>query len=114
VSRQVQNRTSQLFFKVSGAMSSALRLPASKGATVDVSVLNGGRIALPAAFLIHKPVPGHDLFDAPCYSFLVENKKLGKRVLYDLGIMKAWKQKLPHASMCSATNTFITNFEFSS
>jgi hypothetical protein len=95
-------------------MHSALSLPASRGARVDVSVLNGGRIALPAAFVIHKSVPGHDVFDAPCYSFLVENKKLGKMVLYDLGIMKDWKQKLPPARMCSASITFITNCEFSS
>ena len=29
------------------------------------------------------------------YSFLVENEVAGKKVLFDLGFMKAWKEKLP-------------------
>ncbi|CEJ62859.1 Putative Metallo-beta-lactamase superfamily protein [Penicillium brasilianum] len=31
----------------------------------------------------------------PCYSFLIENKKLNKKVLFDLGLRKDWKEKLP-------------------
>ena len=33
--------------------------------------------------------------DVPMYSFLVENEAAGKKVLYDLGFMKAWKEKFP-------------------
>ena len=33
--------------------------------------------------------------DVPMYSFLVENEVAGKKVLYDLGFMKAWKEKFP-------------------
>jgi hypothetical protein len=45
------------------------------------------------------------MLDIPCYSFLVENKKLGKKVLYDLGIMKAWKEKLPPSRESSLYKT---------
>jgi len=78
-----------------------LTLPAFKGSTVEVSILHGGRITLSAAHVIHNPIPGHDVYDIPCYSFLIENKKLDKRVLYDLGIMKDWKQKQPPKSVYS-------------
>jgi len=36
--------------------------------------------------------------EIPAYSFLVENETAGKKVLYDLGFMKAWKEKLPPLS----------------
>lgn len=76
-------------------MSSNLTLPAFRGSTVEVSILNGANFALRADYVLQGTVPGHDMLDIPCYSFLVENKMLGKKVLYDLGIMKAWKEKLP-------------------
>ena len=79
-------------------MSSNLTLPVSKGSTVEVSILNGGTLSVRADFVIRNPVPGHDLLAAPCFSFLIENKKLGKKVLYDLGLVKAWEQKLPPLS----------------
>jgi hypothetical protein len=76
----------------------SLTLPTSKGSTVRVSLIHAGRTTVPTAFLVQKQIPGHDLIDIPCYSFLIENKQLGKKVLYDLGIMKAWKEKQPPAS----------------
>jgi hypothetical protein len=78
--------------------SPALTLPASKGSIVHVSLLQAGRTTIPTAYLMPRPIPGHDLFDFPCYSFLIENEKLQKKVLYDLGLMKAWKEKLPPVS----------------
>jgi len=78
--------------------SASLSLPAFNGSTVRVSILHGGRIAVSTAYVVQKQIPGHDLIDTPCYSFLIENEKLGKKVLYDLGIMKAWKEKQPPAS----------------
>lgn len=86
-------------------MSSRLILPASKGSTVEVSILNGGNLAISAEHVVFNPVPGHDLLSTPTYSFLIENKKLGKKVLYDLGLMKAWKQKEPPVSKCSVSKT---------
>ncbi|KAL4932778.1 uncharacterized protein BDV17DRAFT_253733 [Aspergillus undulatus] len=70
--------------------------PKHAGSTVDVSVIPGGKITLSRSFLIKEPVPGHEMINgAPCYSFLVENKAKGKKLLFDLGLPKAWKEKLP-------------------
>jgi hypothetical protein len=33
------------------------------------------------------------LATAPIYSFLVENKRERKKVLFDLGILKSWEEK---------------------
>ena len=53
---------------------------------------------VPSAIVVQYPRPGHDTFDIPTYSFLVENEKLGKKVLFELGIMKAWKEKQPECT----------------
>ena len=45
--------------------------------------------------LVQPPIAGHESMDVPMYSFLVENEVAGKKVLYDLGFMKAWKEKFP-------------------
>ncbi|KAL4792057.1 metallo-beta-lactamase superfamily protein [Aspergillus venezuelensis] len=74
----------------------SVTVPESAGSTVDVPVVPGGQITLSTTFLIKDPASGHDIISkAPCYSFLVENKAKGKRFLFDLGLPKAWKEKLP-------------------
>jgi len=37
--------------------------------------------------------------EMPIYTFLVENESVGKKLLFDLGMMKAWKEKLPPSFM---------------
>jgi len=76
----------------------SLTLPPFQGATVHVSLLHGGHTTVPTAYVFQDQIPGHDSLDIPCFSFLIENKILGKKILYDLGIMKAWKEKQPPAS----------------
>ncbi|KAI7977869.1 hypothetical protein EIK77_009409 [Talaromyces pinophilus] len=49
-------------------------------------------------------IPGHDILDIPCYSFLIEHKKSGKKILYDLGLMKEWKEKQPPATTFEIQN----------
>jgi hypothetical protein len=85
---------------IKNIMSSNLTLPPFKGRTVQVSILNGGTCSLRAEFIVHNPLPGHDVFTCPCYSFLIENKELGKRVLYDLGIIKEQKKLPPSSKYC--------------
>ncbi|KAH8698401.1 hypothetical protein BGW36DRAFT_460325 [Talaromyces proteolyticus] len=72
-------------------------LPLSKEQSVEVSIIHGGRTTVPTKYVVQTPIPGHDLLDIPCYSFLIENKSQNKRILYDLGLMKAWKEKQPPA-----------------
>lgn len=82
-------------------MSSNLTLPAFKGSTVAVSILNSGTFSIRADFLVHNPLPGHDAITCPCYSFLIENKKLGKKVLYDLGLIKDTTKLPPSSKHCA-------------
>ncbi|KAF8257830.1 beta-lactamase-like protein [Lactarius quietus] len=77
---------------------SPLSLPTFKGSTVRVSVMDAGHLIAPPTILVQSPRPGHDTLDIPTYSFLVENEKAGKKVLFELGIMKAWEEKLPASS----------------
>ncbi|KAH9069327.1 beta-lactamase-like protein [Lactarius deliciosus] len=76
-------------------VTSPLPLPAFKGSTVRVFVMDAGHLVAPSAIFVQSPRPGHDTVDVPTYSFLVENERVGKKVLFELGIMKAWKEKLP-------------------
>ncbi|KAH8992211.1 hypothetical protein EDB92DRAFT_592608 [Lactarius akahatsu] len=77
-------------------VTSPLPLPAFKGSTVRVSVMDTGHLVAPSAIFVQSPRPGHGMVDVPTYSLLVENERVGKKVLFELGIMKAWKEKLPH------------------
>ena len=45
--------------------------------------------------------------DIPASSFLIESEAAGKKVLYDLGFMKAWKEKLPPLSEFSTRHFII-------
>lgn len=76
----------------------ALSFPPSRGHIVNVSLIHGGRLTLPTAYVFEPPIAGYDVFDFPCYSFLIESENTGQKVLYDLGTMKEWKTKLPPAS----------------
>jgi len=82
-------------FEMSATSSPSIQLPAYKGSTVRVSILFAGSAVLPTAMLVQPPIAGHDTMDTSLYSFLVENEVAGKKMLFDLGFMKAWKEKLP-------------------
>ena len=47
-----------------------------------------GDITMPASLHFQTPMPGQDILDLPIYSFLLENEKAQKKVLFDLGLMK--------------------------
>lgn len=88
-----------------GSTNSSVQLPAYKGFTVRVSILLAGRAVVPTTMMIQSPIAGHDVMDMPASSFLIENEAAGKKVLYDLGFMKAWKEKLPPLSEFSTRHT---------
>ncbi|KAL2821970.1 metallo-beta-lactamase superfamily protein [Aspergillus granulosus] len=77
-------------------MAASPDLPVPTGSTVDVSVILAGLVTYPASMVIKEPLPGNEILPGtPCYSFLIENKAKGKKILFDLGLVKAWKKKLP-------------------
>ena len=55
--------------------------------------MNAGHFIVRSEIILLNPVQGHGVLNIPCFSFLIESKNLGKKVLYDLGLMKAWKEK---------------------
>jgi hypothetical protein len=82
-------------------MESSPVIPKSKGSTVDVSVILAGLVTYPASMAIKEPLPGNEMLsETPCYSFLIEHKGNGKKLLFDLGLDKAWMEKLPPVGEC--------------
>ncbi|KAI0265701.1 metallo-beta-lactamase superfamily protein [Gloeopeniophorella convolvens] len=73
--------------------SPSLVLPAVQGTTIRVSILNAGRIVIPKKIVVQPPMPGHDILDVPAYSFLIENDRVGQKLLFDLGVMKTLYDK---------------------
>jgi len=75
-------------------MSPTLNLPPYNGSVVNVSIIHGGCLQGSTTFFTQTPVVGHDAWvDIPSHSFLVENDRTGKKVLFDLGLIKAWREK---------------------
>ncbi|OQV06045.1 hypothetical protein CLAIMM_10683 [Cladophialophora immunda] len=68
--------------------SPTLNIPHSLS-TVSVSVIETtSRIIAKTNLVVQPHILGHDEFNCPCYSFLVEHKGTGKKILFDLGIRK--------------------------
>lgn len=40
-------------------------------------------------------IKGHTRLASPIYSFLIENERLGRKVLFDLGVQKNWEEQAP-------------------
>ncbi|EED20087.1 conserved hypothetical protein [Talaromyces stipitatus ATCC 10500] len=59
-------------------------VPPYTGSTVDVSVILADGTGVPCAWMFKNAIPGHNILDVPCFSFLIENKRSGKKILYDL------------------------------
>lgn len=88
----------------------SLGLPAFKGSTVRTSILNAGALVMPSSALVQPQISGHEIIEAPIYSFLVENERMGKKVLFDLGMMKSWKEKLPQCTSRHCPSSLIAPF----
>lgn len=66
----------------------ALNIPDSSS-TVSVSVIETtSRIIAKTSVVVVPHIEGHDEFNCPCYSFLIQHGATGKQVLFDLGIRK--------------------------
>jgi hypothetical protein len=70
--------------------SKALSLPVSDS-TVDVHFINTTTdICCPTDFLLGPAIQGHENLNLPTFGFLLENKRLNKALLFDLGCRKDW------------------------
>lgn len=65
---------------------------------VTVKVINGGYTKGPFIdVLLYPHIKGHDTYEGPSYSFLIEHVAEGqsRRLLFDLGIRKDWQELSP-------------------
>ncbi|KAF8593885.1 putative N-acyl homoserine lactonase AttM [Ceratobasidium sp. AG-I] len=74
----------------------ALNIPPSD-VTVKVSVIDTtSRVKGPPATMFFAPlIKGFETLDCPAFSFLIEHEPSGKKVLFDLGVAKHWKDGPP-------------------
>ena len=83
-------------------------LPTSNDSTVTISLLHCGSMIIDTKILFHNSIPGHNTAAVPFFSFLIENNNVEKKVLFDLGLMKGWKEKLPPRSGSIFSNRMIS------
>jgi len=73
-----------------------LNLPVSSS-TVTVHAINTTLNMFCKTFPFLSPViPGHEHLNFPTFAFLIDNKTLGKKVLFDLGGRKDYWNYAPH------------------
>ena len=73
-----------------------LSIPSS-GSTVNVHIINTtSRIQnIPLSVFVEPPIKSHDYLDCPAFSFLIEHPTNGRKLLFDLGVRKDWKNLSP-------------------
>lgn len=77
----------------------SLNLDTSKTNTVEVHIINTTTdIVVPAKAFVQPVQKGHETMNMPTFSFLIENKKLGKTILFDLGCREDWWNLSPAAA----------------
>lgn len=71
-------------------------IPSSES-TVNVHIINTtSRIRnIPFSVFVEPPIKGLEYLDCPAYSFLIEHPANGRKVLFDLGVRKDWKNLAP-------------------
>ena len=80
------------------AATTILDLPHSNS-TVDVSIVNTTSFVrdIPVPVFLQPPYKGFDKTDLPVYSFLISHPPSDRKLLFDLGIRKDWKNLAPSA-----------------
>jgi len=77
----------------------SLNLDTSKSNSVEVHIINTTTdIVVPAKAFVQPVQKGHETMNMPTFSFLIEHKKLGKTILFDLGCRKDWWNLSPVAA----------------
>ncbi|PON26713.1 metallo-beta-lactamase superfamily protein [Trichoderma gamsii] len=64
--------------------------------TVRVRIIDStGNLAIPATVFLEPAGKGHELLNGTTSCFLIENERLGKRAVFDLGLRKDWWNLAP-------------------
>lgn len=66
------------------------------GAAVRVQVIDiGARIQAPVGLFMGPPISRHEVLSLPALSFLVEQARSGRKILFDLSLRKDWQSLAP-------------------
>lgn len=75
----------------------SLNLPQSHS-TVELSIINTTTdLVCPAKAFVEPVQKGHEFLNMPTFAFLIQNKNLGKTIMFDLGCRKDWWNLSPAA-----------------
>lgn len=75
----------------------SLNLPKGE-AVVDVHIVDTTTdIVVPAWAFVQPVQKGHETMNMPTFAFLIQNKNLGKTIMFDLGCRKDWWNHAPQA-----------------
>jgi hypothetical protein len=72
------------------AKGDALSLPIASS-TVKVQIINTTtNVVCPTVYFLEPAIVGQEHLNLPTFAFLIENKNVGRTVLFDLGCRKDW------------------------
>jgi hypothetical protein len=72
-----------------------IEIPASSNIVTVRVIDTTTRLHMPVGTMFDPPIKGHTTLASPSYSFLIENERLERKVLYDLGTQRKWQEQAP-------------------
>jgi glyoxylase-like metal-dependent hydrolase (beta-lactamase superfamily II) len=88
-----------------------IHFPEFQGHCVNVSVINGARSHMLAEMLVHPAPVDKKYLDLAGYSFLIESRNRGQKVLYDLAFMKDLENRMPPALKAMFTSNDVMGID---
>ncbi|KAF2739156.1 hypothetical protein EJ04DRAFT_484632 [Polyplosphaeria fusca] len=74
---------------------SKINIPQSSNTAIVRAIDTTTRIRMPVGTMFEPNIKGHTRLTSPSYSFLIENERSGRKVLFDLGTQKKWREQAP-------------------
>ncbi|KFY74810.1 hypothetical protein V499_05190 [Pseudogymnoascus sp. VKM F-103] len=72
-----------------------IEIPASSNIVTVRVIDTTTRLHMPVGTMFDPLIKGHTTLASPSYSFLIENERLERKVLYDLGTQQKWQEQAP-------------------
>ncbi|KFY35921.1 hypothetical protein V494_05478 [Pseudogymnoascus sp. VKM F-4513 (FW-928)] len=72
-----------------------IEIPASSNIVTVRVIDTTTRLHMPVGSMFDPVIKGHTTLASPSYSFLIENERLERKVLYDLGTQQKWQEQAP-------------------
>ncbi|KFZ23479.1 hypothetical protein V502_02036 [Pseudogymnoascus sp. VKM F-4520 (FW-2644)] len=72
-----------------------IEIPASSNIVTVRVIDTTTRLHMHVGTMFDPLIKGHTTLASPSYSFLIENERLERKVLYDLGTQRKWQEQAP-------------------